>query len=158
MSGCIFRACARGAARCRQSGGPRPRVPIIWSIVLLTGLILLLTFRTIERGGDGNYFALPLALAILVGGYAALKRLPPGMPTRLLLAMLPLFVVSQAAYSFVSAGWSSGTRAFDFDFTRRVRDLRQTERQDFPGRGHRRHRRVSRRGSRNTARCRLCGR
>ncbi len=101
----------------------RPRVPIIWSIVLLAGLILLLTFRTIERGGDGNYFALPLALAILVGGYAALKRLPPGMPTRILLAMLPLFVVSQAAYSFLSAGWSSGTRVFDFDFTRSVRDL-----------------------------------
>ncbi len=92
----------------------RPRVPLIWSIVLLTGLSLLLVYRNIERGGDGNYFVLPIALAILVGGYAALKRLPAGMPTRLLLATLPLFVVSQASYSFVSAGWASGTRRVRF--------------------------------------------
>jgi hypothetical protein len=113
----------------------RPRVPLIWSIVLLAGLALLLTFRTIERGADGNYFVLPIALAILVGGYAALKRLPPGMPVRLLLATLPLFVVFQAAYSFVSAGWSAGTRAFDFDFTRSVRDLRRQNERIFQSRG-----------------------
>ncbi len=118
-----------------KAAAERPRVPIIWSIVLLTGVVLLLTFRTIERGGDGNYFALPLALAILVGGYSALRRLPPGMPTRLLLAMLPLFVVSQAAYSFLSAGWSSGTRAFDFDFTRSVRDLPQQNDKIFQAAG-----------------------
>ena len=118
-----------------KAAAERPRVPIIWSLVLLTGLTLMLTFRTIERGGDGNYFALPLALAILVGGYAALKRLPSGMPTRLLLAMLPLFVVSQAAYSFVSAGWSSGTRAFDFDLTRSVRDLPQQNDKIFQATG-----------------------
>ena len=107
----------------------RPRVPLIWSIVLWVGLALLLTFRTSERGGDGNYFVLPIALAILVGGYAALKRLPPGMPARILLATLPLFVVFQAAYSFVSAGWSDGTRAFDLDFTHGVRELgRQNQR------------------------------
>ena len=101
-----------------------PRVPLVWIVVLLMGLALLATFRTIERGGDGNYFVLPIALAILVGGYAALKRLPQGMPSRLLLAMLPFFVVIQAAYSFVSAGWAAGTRAFDLDFTRDVRDLK----------------------------------
>jgi hypothetical protein len=113
----------------------RPRVPLIWSIVLLVGLALLLTFRTIERGGDGNYFVLPIALAILVGGYAALKRLPPGMPARVLLATLPLFVVFQAAYSFVSAGWSAGTRAFDLDFTRSVRDLRRENQRIFQSQG-----------------------
>lgn len=113
----------------------RPRVPAIWSIVLLVGLALLLTFRTVERGGDGNYFVLPIALAILIGGYAALKRLPPGMPTRVLLATLPLFVVFQAAYSFVSAGWSAGTRAFDLDFTRSVRDLRRENQRIFQSQG-----------------------
>ena len=102
----------------------RPRVPLIWSIVLLTGLSLLAVYRNIDRGGDGNYFVLPIALAILVGGYAALKRLPAGTPTRLLLATLPLFVVAQASYSFISAGWASGTRPFDFDLGRNVRDLR----------------------------------
>ena len=110
-------------------------MPWVWSIVLLGGLALLLTFRTVERGGDGNYFVLPIALAILIGGYAALKRLPPGMPARLLLATLPLFVVFQAAYSFVSAGWSNGTRAFDLDFTRGVRDLRKENERIFQSNG-----------------------
>jgi hypothetical protein len=125
------------AARCLADTPPagRPRVPLVWSIVLLTGLVLLLTFRTIERGGDGNYFVLPVALAILLGAYAALKRLPAGMPTRLLLATLPLFVVFQAAYSFVSADWAAGTRAFDLDFTRGVRDLRKQNQRVFEGHG-----------------------
>lgn len=113
----------------------RPRVPLVWSIVLLTGLALLAVYRNIERGGDGNYFVLPLALAILVGGYAALKRLPAGMPTRLLLATLPLFVVFQAAYSFVSAGWASGTRPFDLDFTQSARDLRRDKARIFRAAG-----------------------
>ena len=69
------------------------------------------------------------------GGYAALKRLPAGMPTRLLLATLPLFVVFQAAYSFVSAGWSSGTRAFDFDFAKSVRDQRGASARIFQAAG-----------------------
>lgn len=119
----------------RKPASERPRVPFVWIVVLATGLIVLLTFRTIERGGDGNYFALPLALAILIGGYAALKRLPSGMPTRLLLATLPLFVLSQAAYSFLSAGWAAGTRAFDFDFTRSVRDLPEQNERAFQAAG-----------------------
>ena len=109
----------------------RPRVPVIWTVLMLTGLALLLTFRTMTRGGDGNYFVLPLALAILAGGYLALTRLPSGMPKRLLVAMLPLFILFQASYSFVSAGWSPGTRPFDLDFTRGVRDLRGENRRVF---------------------------
>ncbi|HKE48298.1 MAG TPA: hypothetical protein VKB52_09535 [Rhodanobacteraceae bacterium] len=106
-----------------------PRVPLVWIAALLVGFALLMTFRTVERGGDGNYFVLSIALAVLLGAFAALKRLPPGLPTRLLLAMLPLFVVFQAWYGFVSAGWATGTRAFDLDFARGVRDLRlQNER------------------------------
>jgi hypothetical protein len=101
----------------------RARVAPVYIVVLLTGAALLLLYRNPERGGDGNYFVLPLALAIMIGGYAALKRLPDGMPSRLLLATLPLFVVFQAAYSFVSAGWATGTRTFDWDFSRTVLDL-----------------------------------
>lgn len=119
----------------RRTRTDRPGVPAIWSVVLLTGLVLLATFRTIERGGDGNYFVLPVALAIMVGGYAALKRLPPDMPARILLATLPLFVLFQATYSFVSAGWSAGTRPFDFDFTHGVRDLRDQNRKIFSAAG-----------------------
>jgi hypothetical protein len=107
----------------KPAGGIGARVAPVHVVVLLTGLALLLFYRNLERGGDGNYFVLPIALAITIGGHAALKRLPEGMPSRLLLATLPLFVVFQAAYSFVSAGWATGTQAFDFDLSRSVRDL-----------------------------------
>lgn len=110
------------AGRARDASPP---VPAIWWVMLLAGLALLLTFETTTRGGEGNYFVLPIALAILAGGYLALRALPPGMPARMLLAMLPLFVLSQAWYSFLSAGWSAGTRAFDLDFTHTVRTLQK---------------------------------
>ncbi len=100
------------------------RVPAIWSVVMLVALALLLTFATKTRGGEGNYFVLPVALAILASGSLAIARMPQGTSTRLLLAMLPFFVFSQACYSFMSASWVTGTRAFDFDFSRPVRDLR----------------------------------
>jgi len=112
-----------------------PRVPAIWSIVVLAGLFLLLTFRTIERGGDGNYFVLPLALAILITGYLALTRLPDGMPRRMLCSMLVLVAVFQASYSFVSAGWAAGTRPFDLDFSRGARDLRKENARIFTANG-----------------------
>ena len=65
----------------------------------------------------------------------ALQRLPAGPPTRLLLALLPMFVLFQATYSFVSAGWSPGTRTFDLDFTRDVRDLSTQNERVFQGAG-----------------------
>ena len=80
-----------------------PRVPAIWWIVMLVALALLLTFTTKTRGGEGNYFVLPVALAILASGALAIGGLAPGMAKRLVLAMLPFFVVSQAFYSFISA-------------------------------------------------------
>jgi hypothetical protein len=115
----------------RRAGDDRPRVPAIWWIVMLAGLALLLTFTTKTRGGEGNYFVLPVALAILAGGAVAIARLPAGLPARLLLAMLPFFVVSQACYSFISANWVPGTRAFDFDLTRPVRDLARQKQRVF---------------------------
>jgi hypothetical protein len=101
------------------------RVASVFIVVLLAGLALLLFYRNPERGGDGNYFILPITIAIVIGGHAARKSLPDGMPSRLLLATLPLFVVFQAAYSFVSAGWATGTRTFDLDLSQSVRDLRR---------------------------------
>ncbi|MET0232131.1 MAG: hypothetical protein ABW186_14450 [Rhodanobacteraceae bacterium] len=113
----------------------RTRVAPVLTVVLLMGAALLILYRNPERGGDGNYFVLPLALAIMIGVYAALKRLPDGMPSRLLLATLPLFVVFQAAYSFVSAGWATGTRTFDWDFSHTVRDLPRDNRRIFEAAG-----------------------
>jgi hypothetical protein len=115
----------------RRPRGDTPPVPAIWWILLLAGLALLLTFETTTRGGEGNYFILPVALAILAGGYLALRALPSGMPVRMLLAMLPLFVVAQGWYSFLSAGWAAGTRAFDVDFNHGVRDLRKQKLRQF---------------------------
>ena len=53
------------------------------------------------------------------------------MPARLVLAMLPFFVVFQAFYSFISASWVAGTRAFDFDLSRPVRDLQRQKQRLF---------------------------
>ena len=92
---------------------------------------MLLTFATKTRGGEGNYFILPVALAVLASGSIAIARMPPGLPARLLLAMLPFFVVSQACYSFISASWIAGTRAFDLDLTRPVRDLQRQKQRIF---------------------------
>ena len=106
-------------------------VPAVWWIVMLAGLLLLVTFATATRGGEGNYFVLPVALAILASGAIAIGRLPAGMPVRVLLLMLPFFVVSQAFYSFISASWIPGTRAFDLDFSRPVRDLQRQKQRTF---------------------------
>jgi hypothetical protein len=119
----------------RKPEAAHTRVAPVYLVVLFAGVALLILYRNPERGGDGNYFVLPLTLAIAIGGYAALKRLPEGMPSRLLLATLPLFVVFQAAYSFVSAGWATGTRAFDWDFSRTVRDLPHENKRIFQAGG-----------------------
>jgi hypothetical protein len=121
----LFALAAAARVLVRRGRDDAPRVPAIWWIVQLAGLVLLLTFETTTRGGEGNYLVLPVALAMLAGGYVALRALPPGMPVRLLLAMLPLFAVSQAWYSFLSAGWGTGTRAFDVNFGHSTRDLRK---------------------------------
>ena len=114
-----------------RASKPATRVPAIWWIVMLVALALLLTFATKTRGGEGNYFILPVALAMLASGSIAIARLPSGLPARLLLLMLPFFVVSQACYSFISASWIAGTRAFDFDFARPVRDLQRQKQRLF---------------------------
>src|SRR4029079_16024688 len=72
-----------------------------------------------------------VALAMLASGSIAIARLPSGLPARLLLLMLPFFVVSQACYSFISASWIAGTRAFDLDFARPVRDLQRLKQRLF---------------------------
>jgi hypothetical protein len=121
---CLFAIAIAAPLPVRRPKAETPRVPAIWWIVMLVALALLLTFATQTRGGEGNYFILPVALAMLASGSLALARVPAGIATRLLLAMLPFFVVSQACYSFMSASWVTGTRAFDFDFSLPVRDLR----------------------------------
>jgi hypothetical protein len=107
----------------------------IWWTVLIVGLLLLLAFRTSIRGADGGYFLLPMSMAILIGGHAAITRLTPGWRQRLLLGVLPAFALFQASYSFTSAVWSPGTRAFDLDFGRKVRDAKHERRTVFEAEG-----------------------
>jgi hypothetical protein len=107
--------------------GATHRASPIWIAVAATGVAVFVLFRTTERGGDGNYFVLPIALAIVLGAYVALRALPAGIARRTLIATLPMFVLIQAAYCFISADWSTGTRAFDTDLKRSVRDLRKDQ-------------------------------
>ena len=107
-----------------------PASAIGWALFVV-GLLLMMFFRTITRGGDGGYFLLPMSLGILLGGAAVLSSLAAGWPQRLLFTMLCAFVLFQATYSFASAAWATGTRPFDFDFTQSVRDTKVERRKLF---------------------------
>lgn len=115
--------------------GPVDNASPIWWAVLIVGLLLLLAFRTSIRGADGGYFLLPMSMAILIGGHAAITQLAPGWRRRLLFGALPAFVLFQASYSFVSATWATGTRPFDLDFGRKVRDAKHERRVVFDAEG-----------------------
>ncbi|MEO7064801.1 MAG: hypothetical protein ABI082_13640 [Dokdonella sp.] len=109
--------------------GARTAVPGYsrWPLAALiaTGTILALAMRYHVRGSDGNYFLAALLPAILVSAAAAFSRLTRAPRAfAIALACLPAFVLFQAGYSFVSAGWWPGTRTFDLDLTRSWHDTR----------------------------------
>ncbi|MGH8171836.1 MAG: hypothetical protein ACREPX_01735, partial [Rhodanobacteraceae bacterium] len=110
-----------------------PTQAIAWT-VFAVGVFLMLFFRTLARGGDGGYFLLSMSLGILLGGAIAIRHLGVG-PRRLLIGMLGAFVLFQASYSFASAAWATGTRPFDFDFSRSVRDTKLERRKLFHDEG-----------------------
>lgn len=99
----------------------------IWWPVILAGLWLALGTQFLVRGGDGNYFLLPVALATLLG-LTWVGRLTQGAARARTVLFVFLATVSawQASYSFVSAAWAQpGTRAFDFDLSRSPLDTRR---------------------------------
>ncbi|MEO5559152.1 MAG: hypothetical protein ABIO49_05115 [Dokdonella sp.] len=106
-------------------------VPWIWWSMPIVGIVLLTTFSTPTRGSDGEYFVLPLALAILLSGYIALRQLQERSLRVLLVMVLPAFILFHAAYGFVSAAWAPGTRALDLDFSLNVRDAKRQRRAVF---------------------------
>lgn len=69
------------------------------------------------RGSDGNYFLAALLPGLLLAANATLSRVR-GVARTAVLACIPAFALFQAAYAFASAGWATGTRAFDFDLAR----------------------------------------
>lgn len=107
----------------RRAGSATAPWPLLALIV--TGLALALGNRFMVRGGDGNYFLCALLPCILCTGTAAFTRLR-AVPVAFALALvcLPAFVFFQSGYSFASAAWTPGTRAFDMDFSRSPRALR----------------------------------
>ena len=75
------------------------------------------------RGSDGNYFLAALLPGLLLAANATLSRVR-GVARTAVLACIPAFALFQAAYAFASAGWATGTRAFDFDLARNWHDSR----------------------------------
>jgi len=102
------------------SPAPAPRW-LLW-VLPLTGLVMLLGIGFSNRGGDGNYFLAPVVMATLAGLDLAWRRCCRRDLQRVMLLSLALFIAFHSAYSFVSAGWGLGTRAWDGDFMRSNRD------------------------------------
>lgn len=122
-------------ARWTQRNAPPNNVPWMWWSVPVVGFVLLTTFSTPTRGSDGEYFVLPLALAVLLGGSVAMRQMHENSLRRLLTIVLSAFILFHASYSFVSAGWAPGTRVLDLDFSRGVRDARRQRRAIFDATG-----------------------
>lgn len=94
----------------------------------LGGAVLALGWQYHARGSDGNYFIVAVVAASALGFAFAWRCAVASRATRTtLLGSVLLFAAFQAGYAFVSAAWTPGTRAFDLDFLRSPRDLRQAD-------------------------------
>jgi hypothetical protein len=94
--------------------------------LMATGLGLAVGNRYLVRGGDGNYFLLALLPAIVCSGNAAFSRLKSTPHVfAVALACVPMFVLFQASYSFVSGAWTPGTRAVDLELSNSPRGTRK---------------------------------
>ena len=104
-----------------RTGIAAPAWPML--IVAITGLVLAVAIRYHSRGGDGNYFIPAVAAAIALSVPALWSRFPHSVHRIALASALVVMALFQASYAFVSASWGEpGTRPFDLDFTRSVRD------------------------------------
>ncbi|MCQ4164781.1 hypothetical protein [Tahibacter harae] len=97
-------------------------------LLMLAGVVLALGWQYHSRGSDGNYFIAAIVPATVLGFALAWRRTTAAAAARgTLFAGVLLFAGFQAAYSFASAAWTPGTRTFDLDFSRGVRDSRKRE-------------------------------
>jgi hypothetical protein len=115
----------------RRIGEPAPMRSPVWYPLMVLGPPIILAHSS--NGGDGNYYIVPLVLAMLLGFAAAAGRLANSRAAiQTLYCSVCLFIAFHASYAFVSAGGSApGTREFDFDLTRNVRDSRERRQQWF---------------------------
>lgn len=118
----VVLAAAAGRVGRRVAGSERPVWPL--AIMAATAFVLATAIGYRERGGDGNYFLAGLVPGILLAAHVAFARNTDTV-RKAMLACLPAFALFQATYSFVSAGWAPGTRAFDLALTRNWHDSRR---------------------------------
>ena len=110
-----------------KSSPNRVIVPMV-ALMLLT-LAMALGVRYMVRGGDGNYFLFGLVPAIVLSATAAFRQLEysPALG-KVVVACIPAFVLFQAGYGFVSGSWSPGTRAFEANFSPKLKGMRNSNR------------------------------
>ncbi|MBA8887755.1 hypothetical protein FHW12_001969 [Dokdonella fugitiva] len=119
---------ALSSAAAAMAGARRERRVAYGPLVglIAAGLVLALGARYGVRGSDGNYFLGALLPATIVAAAATFARLAEARRVfAVALACLPVFALFQAAYSFASASWVTGTRPFDLDLTRSWKDSRR---------------------------------
>jgi len=94
--------------------------------LILAGIVIAVGWSHHARGSDGNYFIAALVPTLVLGVAFAWRQLYHAPQARnLWLAGALLFCGFQAAYAFISASWTSGTRAFDLVLDRSPRDARK---------------------------------
>ncbi len=109
-----------------RGASPLPRRWPLW-LVPAAGFLLLLLIGFTNKGGDGNYFLVPVVLATIAAFDLWWRRCTNPALQRAALLVTLLFVAFHGYYSLVSAGWGAGTRAWDVDFSRSNRDSGQAD-------------------------------
>lgn len=103
---------------------------LILGLLAITFPILLVVVQYAIRGGDGNYFIVPVLSMVLLGAGMVGDRLCERDAIGKTLSWLAgLFVVSSMAVSLVTGSWGPGTHGWDLDFSRPA--------QDYPARASR---------------------
>ena len=99
------------------------------------GLYLMFGVGYGIRGSDGNYFLAAIASATIIGAACVWHRMTSDSQRNALLVCLAVFASFQAAYSFMSSNWATGTHAFDLNFHRGFHTLRREDRELFVANG-----------------------
>lgn len=98
---------------------------LAWFLIL-AGIVIAVGWSHHTRGSDGNYFIAALVPALVLCVAFAWRQLHhEPQSRRFWLAGALLFCGFQAAYAFISASWTPGTRAFDLVLDRSPRDARK---------------------------------
>ncbi|TAN03677.1 MAG: hypothetical protein EPN36_11880 [Rhodanobacteraceae bacterium] len=99
----------------------------VWILWLLAATFfpLQLFVRYPVRGGDGNYFIVPILCMVMLGaGLVGERFCEEGSIGRTLRWLAGLFIVSSVAVALATGSWGPGTRGWDFDFSRPAHDYK----------------------------------